>query len=117
MGASVREQRDGDRRARELYHYFQPDNPALLPPSEAHAAPSASTVKSSPNLVLTALTQLAAVKLGVQRAIIRYRPFPTCTYITPPAILGQSPLELKQILETKPISDGWIAIVTNDIIP
>ncbi|CEJ59820.1 hypothetical protein PMG11_08424 [Penicillium brasilianum] len=70
MEASVREQRDGDRRARELYHYFQPDNPALLSPGDAHAIPSASTVKSSPNLVLTALTQLAAVKLGVQRAII-----------------------------------------------
>ncbi|KAF3401959.1 Hybrid signal transduction histidine kinase J [Penicillium rolfsii] len=70
MQASVREQRNADRRARELYHYFQPDNPALLPPRDTRGSFSASTVKSSPNLVLTALTQLAAVKLGVQRAII-----------------------------------------------
>jgi hypothetical protein len=34
--------------------------------------PSSSSRKASPNLVLTALVQLAAIKLGVQRAIIRY---------------------------------------------
>lgn len=70
MHVSLREERDADRRARELYHYFQPDNPALLPPRDSRVTLSTSTVKSSPNLVLTALTQLAAVKLGVQRAII-----------------------------------------------
>ncbi|KAJ5569003.1 CheY-like superfamily [Penicillium hetheringtonii] len=70
MQVSMREERDADRRARELYHYFQPDNPALLPPRDSRATLSTSTVKSSPNLVLTALTQLVAVKLGVQRAII-----------------------------------------------
>jgi hypothetical protein len=32
-----------------------------------------SSAKASPNLVLTALAQLAAMRLGVQRAIIRYR--------------------------------------------
>ncbi|OQD87849.1 hypothetical protein PENANT_c005G02209 [Penicillium antarcticum] len=59
---------DGDRRARELYHYFQPDNPALLPTDECSTAKSSNKV--SPNLVLTALAQLAAIKLGAQRAII-----------------------------------------------
>lgn len=66
---------EDDRRARELFHYFQPDNPALLPagPRDAGSTnPPSSPTKASPNLVLTALTQLAAIKLGVQRAIIRY---------------------------------------------
>lgn len=66
---------ENDRRARELFHYFQPDNPALLPSGHGTAGltdPSSSSRKASPNLVLTALTQLAAIKLGVQRAIIRY---------------------------------------------
>lgn len=66
---------EDDRRARELFHYFQPDNPALLPAGPRDAGltnPSLSSRKASPNLVLTALTQLAAIKLGVQRAIIRY---------------------------------------------
>lgn len=66
---------EDDRRARELFHYFQPDNPALLPSSDRAAGltdSSSSSKKASPNLVLTALTQLAAIKLGVQRAIIRY---------------------------------------------
>jgi hypothetical protein len=62
---------EDDRRARELFNYFQPDNPALLPTFvPKHGQPQ---IKASPNLVLTSLTQLAAVKLGVQRAIIRYR--------------------------------------------
>lgn len=66
---------EDDRRARELFHYFQPDNPALLPSGRRAARltdPSSTSWKASPNLVLTALTQLAAIKLGVQRAIIRY---------------------------------------------
>lgn len=65
---------EGDRRARELYHYFQPDNPALLPTGQCSTAKSSASFasKTSPNLVLTALTQLAAIKLGAQRAIIRY---------------------------------------------
>ncbi|KAJ5762319.1 CheY-like superfamily [Penicillium nucicola] len=58
---------EGDRRARELYHYFQPDNPALLPTDQCATR---SLDKVSPNLVLTALSQLAAIKLGAQRAII-----------------------------------------------
>ena len=67
--------RKGDSRARELFHYFQPDNPAMLPTSQIAAAGSSSlsntTTRGSPNLVLTALAQLAAVKLQAQRAIIR----------------------------------------------
>ncbi|EPS35025.1 hypothetical protein PDE_09990 [Penicillium oxalicum 114-2] len=66
--------RTGDSRARELFHYFQPDNPAMLPTSQIAAAGSSSlsntTTRGSPNLVLTALAQLAAVKLQAQRAII-----------------------------------------------
>ncbi|KAK4870065.1 hypothetical protein LT330_005119 [Penicillium expansum] len=61
------ESHDNARRARELFNYFQPDNPALLPCiSKFGQLP----IKASPNLVLTSLTQLAALKLGVQRAII-----------------------------------------------
>lgn len=78
MESSAQELRDGDRRARELYHYFQPDNPALLPTGKpiGQCTDSSTTLsaKASPNLVLTALAQLAAMKLGVQRAIIRYIP-------------------------------------------
>lgn len=66
----LQEGHDSDRRARELFNYFQPDNPALLPTCAPTSYPSQA--KASPNLVLTALSQLAAVKLGVQRAIIRY---------------------------------------------
>ncbi|KAL3449848.1 two-component sensor protein histidine protein kinase [Aspergillus insuetus] len=71
--ASLQEEHEADHRARELFHYFQPDNPALLPdhsPCDTADASSSNQTKSSPNLVLTALAQLAAVKLGVQRAII-----------------------------------------------
>ncbi|KAJ5295019.1 hypothetical protein PENANT_c037G00730 [Penicillium antarcticum] len=66
------EDRDADLRARELFHYFQPDNPALMPTGQ-HAKRSCENPtiqKSSPNLVLTALAQLAALKLGVQRTVI-----------------------------------------------
>ncbi|KAL2851713.1 hypothetical protein BJX68DRAFT_254722 [Aspergillus pseudodeflectus] len=68
----LQEEHEADHRARELFHYFQPDNPALLPDHSPCDTPSASSnqTKSSPNLVLTALAQLAAVKVGVQRAII-----------------------------------------------
>jgi hypothetical protein len=71
---SVQEDRDAaDLRARELFHYFQPDNPALMP-TGPHATRSCEypIQKTSPNLVLTALAQLAALKLGVQRTVIRY---------------------------------------------
>jgi hypothetical protein len=70
----LQEEHEADYRARELFHYFQPDNPALLPDHSPCDTPGASSnqTKSSPNLVLTALAQLAAVKVGVQRAIIRY---------------------------------------------
>lgn len=68
-----------DHRAHELYHYFQPDNPALLtqPSYGSHCSPVVQTIqgdaqKCSPNIVLTAIAQLAAMKLGCQRAIIRY---------------------------------------------
>lgn len=76
MASSLRKDRDGDRRAGELYHYFQPDNPAMLPARQGAiiSTESPSQAKASPNLVLTALAQLAATKLGVQRAIIRYSP-------------------------------------------
>ena len=72
--SAPQEDRDGDRRARELFHYFQPDNPALLPTGHNATVSTQSTplTKASPNLVLTALAQLAAVKLDVQRAVIRY---------------------------------------------
>ncbi|KAJ0417495.1 hypothetical protein BJY00DRAFT_315790 [Aspergillus carlsbadensis] len=68
----LQEEHEADHRARELFHYFQPDNPALLPEHSPCDTPGASSnqTKSSPNLVLTALAQLAAVKVGVQRAII-----------------------------------------------
>ncbi|KXG45518.1 CheY-like superfamily [Penicillium griseofulvum] len=69
---SVQEDRDAaDLRARELFHYFQPDNPALLP-AGPHVTSSCEypIQKTSPNLVLTALAQLAALKLGVQRTVI-----------------------------------------------
>ncbi|KGO75887.1 CheY-like superfamily [Penicillium italicum] len=61
------ESHDNALRARELFNYFQPDNPALLPTRISSFGPE---IKASPNLVLTSLTQLAALKLGVQRAII-----------------------------------------------
>ncbi|KAJ5639483.1 CheY-like superfamily [Penicillium longicatenatum] len=66
------EDREGDLRARELFHYFQPDNPALMPSGQRDNRPceSPTAEKQSPNLVLTALAQLAALKLGVQRAVI-----------------------------------------------
>ncbi|KAJ5908243.1 CheY-like superfamily [Penicillium taxi] len=63
------QQDDGNSRARELFHYFQPDNPALVP-AQCKVHSKCATVKSSPNLVLTALAQLAAIKLGVQRTVI-----------------------------------------------
>jgi hypothetical protein len=66
-----RESHENDRRARELFNYFQPDNPALLPTCDSKF--DTTQIKASPNLVLTSLTQLAALKLGVQRAIIRYQ--------------------------------------------
>ncbi|RAL08742.1 hybrid sensor histidine kinase/response regulator [Aspergillus homomorphus CBS 101889] len=70
--SSQQEEHEADRRARELFHYFQPDNPALLPATASTDPLSSPCVLggTSPNLVLTALTQLAAVKVGVQRAII-----------------------------------------------
>ena len=76
MTGVIQEDRERDHRARELYHYFQPDNPALLPTGHCalESIKSPSVVKASPNLVLTALAQLAAVKLQAQRAIIRYLP-------------------------------------------
>lgn len=73
--SAQQEDRDADLRARELFHYFQPDNPALMPPvgQRTNRSCENSTIqKTSPNLVLTALAQLAALKLGVQRAVIRY---------------------------------------------
>lgn len=72
--SAQREDRDADLRARELFHYFQPDNPALMPTGQhANRSCENSTIqKTSPNLVLTALAQLAALKLGVQRTVIRY---------------------------------------------
>lgn len=77
MGAQ-RGDREGDLRARELFHYFQPDNPALIPNGQRdrRTCESPTIEKQSPNLVLTALAQLAALKLGVQRAVIRYDFFP-----------------------------------------
>ncbi|KAJ5436903.1 CheY-like superfamily [Penicillium cf. griseofulvum] len=70
---STQEDRDAaDLRARELFHYFQSDNPALMPVGQ-HATLSCeypTIKKTSPNLVLTALAQLAALKLGVQRTVI-----------------------------------------------
>ena len=75
MAQAVQHGRSGDSRARELFHYFQPSNPAMLPmtgPAASKWKFSPSTVKpESPNLVLTALAQLAAVKVNAQRAIIR----------------------------------------------
>ncbi|KAJ5646741.1 CheY-like superfamily [Penicillium lividum] len=61
-----------DLRAREMFHYFQPDNPALMPTGQhpTRSCEDPITQKSSPNLVLTALAQLAAMKLGVQRTVI-----------------------------------------------
>lgn len=112
MQASVREQRDADRRARELYHYFQPDNPALLPPRDARVTFTASTVKSSPNLVLTALTQLAAVKLGVQRAIIRYYPF--SVYMLHNPFLGHLHWRPNRSLNLNPLVTVD-SVVTNDL--
>lgn len=72
-----------DRRAHELYQYFQPDNPAILSRNPSYTAPGSSNQSHgslcSPNIVLTAIAQLAAMKLGVQRAIIRYLAKP-CIY-------------------------------------
>ena len=57
------------RRARELYRYFQPNQPA---------GPAAFTLQhenghgpSSPNVTLTAYAQLVALRLNSQRAIVR----------------------------------------------
>lgn len=72
--SAQQEDREGDLRARELFHYFQPDNPALMPNGQrdTRSCEPSTVEKQSPNLVLTALAQLAALKLGVQRAVIRY---------------------------------------------
>ncbi|KAJ5538332.1 CheY-like superfamily [Penicillium frequentans] len=70
--SAQQEDREGDLRARELFHYFQPDNPALMPNGQrdTRSCEPSTVEKQSPNLVLTALAQLAALKLGVQRAVI-----------------------------------------------
>lgn len=85
-----------DRRFRELYRYFQPSNPAALlysplaPPPldedqdidpETSENPGASLAIGLPsqdscsaNTILTTFAQTAALKLNVDRAIIRYAP-------------------------------------------
>ncbi|KAJ5933329.1 CheY-like superfamily [Penicillium verhagenii] len=72
MSAQQDDRDVGDLRAREMFHYFQPDNPALMPTGQhpTRSCDYPATQKSSPNLVLTALAQLAAIKLGVQRTVI-----------------------------------------------
>jgi hypothetical protein len=52
------------RRGRELYRYFRPDDWADFRPGK-------SGRPSSPNLPLTALAQLTALRMNAQRAIIR----------------------------------------------
>lgn len=87
-----------DRQKREVYRYFQPENPAALNASllefDEHVAPirdfsrvSTSFVPdlsdpettsiegsspSSPNPTLTSFAQLAALQLNAQRAFITY---------------------------------------------
>ena len=61
------------RRARELYKYFLPSDPALLdgdwqPTRRAGDAPQKA---SSPNITLTAYAQYVAMRLNARRALIR----------------------------------------------
>lgn len=93
---------EADRQTREVYRYFQPENPAALnavwPPGDHEAVtvdPSTATNSVdlddevseadsieasplySPNTTLTSLAQLAALRLNAQRAFITYiRPLP-----------------------------------------
>lgn len=71
-------QHEDDRRAQELYRYFNPSNPAA---QALNTYPDAGDVQASwshsvdevksPNTTLTAFAQLAAIKLNAQRAMIR----------------------------------------------
>lgn len=88
---------EADRQTREVYRYFQPENPAALNASlqfDDHVAsitdfsrvttpfaPDASDSEksfaegsspSSPNTTLTSFAQLAALRLNAQRAFITY---------------------------------------------
>lgn len=89
---------EADRQKREVYRYFQPENPAALNASllqlDEHVAstadfsgvttpfvPDATESKtsffegsspSSPNTTLTSFAQLAALRLSAQRAFITY---------------------------------------------
>lgn len=89
---------EADRQKREVYRYFQPENPAALNASllqfDEHVAsigdfsrvstpfipdPSGSETNfvegsspSSPNTTLTSFAQLAALQLNAQRAFITY---------------------------------------------
>lgn len=91
-----------DRQTREVYRYFQPENPAALnavwPPGDHEAVTvdlstatnsvllddevsEADSIEASPlyspNTTLTSLAQLAALRLNAQRAFITYiRPLP-----------------------------------------
>lgn len=83
---------DADRQAREVYRYFQPENPAALNASwlpfgdDSASIPDLSTATTStvhdksalaeasgfcsPNTTLTSFAQLAALRLNAQRAFI-----------------------------------------------
>lgn len=76
----VNHQQQDRRRARELYKYFLPSDPALLggewqPSSQRDASPlggdGAPAKASSPNVTLTAYAQYIAIRLGAQRALIK----------------------------------------------
>jgi hypothetical protein len=86
-----------DRQTREVYRYFQPENPAVLNATsefDDHVASIAdfsrvptpgvpdvsapepnsteASAPSSPNTTLTSFAQLAALRLNAQRAFITY---------------------------------------------
>lgn len=86
-----------DRRVREVYRYFQPSNPAALNTTSVSfgdnsestkISPGSSLIEAalqavsstniqgslgSPNVTLNSFAQLAALRLNVRRALIRYR--------------------------------------------
>jgi len=63
-------------RARELYKYFQPNDPALLSGGwqQTDITRASPEKLSSPNITLTAYAQYIAIRLNAQRALIRYVP-------------------------------------------
>ena len=66
-------------RERELFRYYQPNDNGETCQGTAHS-PSTAAVKqaSSPDVTLTALAQLVAIRLDVKTVLIKYVSFVDC---------------------------------------